>query len=174
MRKDLAEAARKAQQHALKVALVKDGSSFKKGHAASSKKPVVPSTKETLVVKARDFKSVYAERRSMSRKRSRAVPPSIEKPQSKENVVNVEEFVNSHRREVGRFGANALDKRNKRSFETAELVKLGCRPPKNEKMPIWLLQGRRKKEKERAAQQKELDLASGMLVRSKRRSHQHS
>lgn len=172
MRKELREASRKAQEHALKVALVNHDSSFSKGRVAPERNDALP-TKETVVVKARDFRNTYAERRAVSRKRSRGVTPTIEKPQPKNTIANIKQFVDSHRREVGRFGATALDKKNKRAFETAELVKLGCRPPKNQKMPIGLLQARRKKEKERAAEQKELDIASGMLIRSKRSSRKY-
>lgn len=83
--------------------------------------------------------------------------------------VDAAQFVDSHRREVGRFGSRALDKRERKSFDAAELIRLGCRPPKNNKIPIGLLIRKRQKQKVREAKKKEMDLATGMLVRSKRK-----
>lgn len=84
--------------------------------------------------------------------------------------VDAVRFVEQHRREVNWYGSKGLTKKDRKKFEMEERIKLGCRRPKNEKVPIGILQGMRKKEKERAKKQKELDLASGMLIRSKRRT----
>lgn len=84
-------------------------------------------------------------------------------------TVDAAQFVDSHRREVSRFGSRALDKRERKSFEAAEMIRLGCRRPKNPKMPIGLLIRKREKQKVRGAKKKEMDLATGMLVRSKRK-----
>ncbi|CAN8068017.1 unnamed protein product [Agarophyton chilense] len=84
-------------------------------------------------------------------------------------LVDAAHFVNAHRTEVGDFGSQALRRRDRKKYHTAKLVKLGCRPPKNQKMPIGLLQKRRKREKLNAQKQKKRDLATGMLLRIKRR-----
>lgn len=83
--------------------------------------------------------------------------------------MSVARFVEEHRREIGRFGSKALDKKDRRAYEVEDLARLGCRPPKQQKMPIGILQQKRKKEKEQLALKKQADLESGMLVRSRRR-----
>lgn len=82
---------------------------------------------------------------------------------------DVADYVDTHRREVGRFGSQGLDKRDKRAYQTAQLVKLGCKPPKNPKMPIGLLQRVRQRQSQRQQEKKEMDIATGMLVRSRRK-----
>lgn len=85
------------------------------------------------------------------------------------NSISVARFVEEHRREIGRFGSKALDKKDRRAYETNDLIRLGCRPPKRQKMAIGILQQKRKKEKEDLKRKKQMDLESGMLVRSRRR-----
>lgn len=88
---------------------------------------------------------------------------------SRNTSMSVARFVEEHRREIGRFGSKALDKNDRRAYEAEDLARLGCRPPKRQKMPIGILQQKRKKEKEQLARKKQTDLESGMLVRSRRR-----
>lgn len=170
MRKELAQASQKAQQHALKVAVVQRGTSSFGTSVISRASKIVASTGEgKLVIKAPGFGHGPAQRKGLWSKRERTKASNISKPSPRMIKVDVAQFVDDHRREIGRFGANALTKKVAQEYETAELVKLGCRPLKSPKMPIGLLQEKRKKEKERAAKQRELDFASGMLIRSKRR-----
>lgn len=95
--------------------------------------------------------------------------PQQQKGEQNTNLVDAVQFVESHRREVNHFGATALHKRDRKAFETTERVRLGCRPPKPQKMPIGLLQAMRRNQKAREENQRQLDIASGMLIRCKRR-----
>ena len=83
--------------------------------------------------------------------------------------IDMQQYVERHRGIIGKLGAAGLNKRERRAYETAQLVKLGCRKPKNQKMPISMLANQRRNEKKRAKQKKELDLVTGMLVRVKRK-----
>jgi len=48
------------------------------------------------------------------------------------------------RSEVDAFGASGQSKREKKAFEEARLVRLGCKPSKKEKMPLKVLFSREK------------------------------
>ena len=85
-----------------------------------------------------------------------------------EKIKSIETYVDKHRREVGQYGAQGLHKRDKQKFRQAELLKLGCRKPKAQKMPVATLIRKRQIQKFRDAKKKEMDLATGMLVRSRR------
>lgn len=105
-----------------------------------------------------------------SRRRRNAEDGGARKSNSNKNDDDdVADYVDTHRREVGRFGSEGLEKRDKRSYQTAQLVKLGCKPPKNPKMPIGLLQRVRQRQRDRDQEKKEMDRATGMLVRSRRK-----
>lgn len=127
-----------------------------------------------LIVTAKDFNDGPRRKKDVMRKERVPPRPSIslvggvQKPNQKK-AANVAQFVDDHRREIGRFGSKALLKKDRRAYEIEELTKLGCRPPKSQKMPIGLLQEKRKKEKEQLARKKQMDLESGMLIRSKRK-----
>lgn len=118
--------------------------------------------------------------KSKVRKPNRTTPVNVtrlvdERTQRKQHgkgqntSTSIAQFVERHRHEIGRFGSKALQKRDRRAYETQELIRLGCRPPKREKMPIALLQQKRRKEKEELARKKQEDLETGMLMRSRRR-----
>lgn len=79
-------------------------------------------------------------------------------------------YVEQHRREVGELGASALSKRNKKEYEARKRLEQGCKVLKQQKMPLPMLLGVRKKQRQRDLKAKELALASGMLIRSKRRN----
>lgn len=85
-----------------------------------------------------------------------------------EKMKSIETYVDKHRREVGQYGAQGLHKHDKQKFRQAELLKLGCRKPKSQKMPIATLIRKRQIQKFRDTKKKEMDLATGMLVRSRR------
>lgn len=86
-----------------------------------------------------------------------------------EGGLDSREMVEAFRREVGVLGSTALGKKDRSNYETAELVRLGCKPPRNQKMPLGLLLAKRKKEKLQAEKDKQHKLETGMLVRSKRK-----
>lgn len=79
-------------------------------------------------------------------------------------------FVEKHRREVVELGATALAKKDRRAFEERQRREQGCRPLKQQKMPLPMLLGIRKKQRARETKAKELALASGMLIKSKRKN----
>lgn len=79
-------------------------------------------------------------------------------------------FVEKHRREVGDLGATALEKKDKKAFEARRRLEAGLKPLKSQKLPLPMLLGMRKKQRVRAGREKELALASGMLIRSKRKN----
>lgn len=79
-------------------------------------------------------------------------------------------FVEKFRREVGEVGAAALGKKDKKMFEARRRAELGMKAVKPQTMPLPMLVGVRKKRKEREAKAKELALASGMLIKSKRKN----
>lgn len=175
--RDLAASARKAQKHALKLALVQTTSKTvtKRSSASASASWHKPSTQRPksgpVVVKAAQLCDKPFPRGWRAKRRHNKLSGGITKDgqHAGPSKLDAMEFVDAHRREIGRFGSKALDKRNKRAYEIEDLVKLGCRHPIKQKMPIGLLQHKRKKEKDRLAHEKEMNLASGMLIRSKRR-----
>lgn len=79
-------------------------------------------------------------------------------------------FVEKFRREVGEVGAAALGKKDKKMFEARRRAELGMKEVKPQTMPLPMLVGVRKKQKERETKAKELALASGMLIKSKRKN----
>lgn len=79
-------------------------------------------------------------------------------------------FVEKFRREVGEVGAAALEKKDKKMFEARKREELGLWEVKPQTMPLPMLVGVRKKQRAREKKAKELALASGMLVRSKRKN----
>lgn len=78
-------------------------------------------------------------------------------------------FVEQHRFEVGAFGSSGLDKRDKKAYRASQLLRLGCRAPRKQKMPIAILLGMRKKQKERDQKEKEKKREEGVLISSKRK-----
>jgi Domain of unknown function (DUF4602) len=88
---------------------------------------------------------------------------------SANTLKSVSSFVDEHRRDVSELGASALSKKDKRAYEARRRVEQGCLPLKEQTKPLPMLLGMRKKQRERDAIAKELALASGMLIRSKRR-----
>lgn len=91
-----------------------------------------------------------------------------EGPEEKESL-SAAAFVEQHRFEVGKLGARALEKRERKAYEAAMLLRLGCRPPRNQKMPIGLLIEQRSKEKARALEDREKKREEGVLISSKRK-----
>jgi Domain of unknown function (DUF4602) len=79
-------------------------------------------------------------------------------------------FVEKHRREVGELGATALEKKDQKAYEARRRLEQGCKRLKSQKLPLPMLLGMRKKQRARDVKAKELALASGMLIRSKRKS----
>lgn len=77
-------------------------------------------------------------------------------------------FVEQHRFEVGAFGSSGLEKRDKKAYRAAQLLRLGCRAPRKQKMPIAILLGMRKKQQERDQREKESKREEGVLISSKR------
>lgn len=121
----------------------------------------------STIMKAADFNG-----RVRHTKRGRSKLSEVERDPSRKsegNEFDAIEYVESYRREVGRFGSQGLHKRDRKQYETAQLVSLGCRKPKNQKMPIGVLVKKREYQKTREERKKAMDLATGMLVRSKRR-----
>ena len=104
------------------------------------------------------------------RRHSTATGSFVRKGDQQESRVDPMRYVERHRSEVGDLGCSALGKKEKKKYELARLAKLGCKPPKNQRKPIGILVGIRKKEKERAKKQKERMLETGMLVRARRNS----
>lgn len=162
------EAASVAEKGVLDQMIIRRAGSS--GHSISGKQRISPPANKLqtapIVVKALDLLPQSQERHgktwspgSKDKKKKRGVAEDLE----------ATEYVDKYRREVGRFGSQALQKRDRKSFEAAERLRLGCRAPKNQKMPIATLIAKRKKQKSLAAKKKEMDLAAGMLVRSKRR-----
>lgn len=183
--KEISTSAGRAKHYALKTALVQGRARYS-SRPASSKRTVASQPQGggngAVVVRARELNDRPDLQKERNKKRqqwrtntrtsttgSKLASNITKHKRTQSGNVDAVQFVNTFRREVGQFGSKALDKKRKRAYQTDELVKLGCRPPKNKKMPIGVLQEERRKEKERAAEEKELQLASGMLVRSKRR-----
>lgn len=79
-------------------------------------------------------------------------------------------FVEKHRREVGDLGAAALAKKDKKKFDARRRLEAGLKPLKSQKLPLPMLLGMRKKQRHRDIQEKDLALATGMLIRSKRKN----
>jgi Domain of unknown function (DUF4602) len=77
-------------------------------------------------------------------------------------------FVEHHKREVSELGASGLSKKARRDFELRQRQALGCRAPKGQRMPLPMVLGIRKKQREREAKEQQQALESGMLIRSKR------
>lgn len=86
-------------------------------------------------------------------------------------IANARDFVETHRFEVGALGSSALAKKERKLYQNAQLLRLGCRRPKNLRMPIGMLNGMRKKQREDAKKEKQRLVEEGMLVSSKRRRH---
>lgn len=122
-----------------------------------------------VIVKAGDVGVRHPPGKKDRKSRSISGSGKGDKDDSNAQELDAAEFVDSHRREIGRFGSQALHKYDRKSFEKAERIRLGCRQPKNQKVPIGLLITKRRKQNIKAAKKKEMDLATGMLVRSKRR-----
>jgi len=64
--------------------------------------------------------------------------------------------------DILRFGASQMNAKDRRKWQTQQMVDLGARGPKNSKMPISMLNGMRSKQKQRAQRKKDYDIASGM------------
>lgn len=77
------------------------------------------------------------------------------------------QFVNDHRTQVGNLGASALDKKSAKEYEIEKLVKLGCKRPKNIKMPLQMLQNKRANERKKEEKQRELDRQNGIYNKIK-------
>lgn len=182
LRKSIADSAKKAEQRAVALAVVQPRTS----NAASESFKIalrpensnaVPVIMHNTIDGKHGIVGVGEKGSGILKRRRRGDVMSQGDDQNKVAMARVEtgnevdamQFVDKHRREVGRFGSRALGKRDRKRYDTAELVKLGCRRPKNQKMPIGVLEETRKYIKMKEAQKKEMDLASGMLVRSKRR-----
>lgn len=180
MRKQLAAVHEKAKRHAVNLALIRPKTATSAATTSSQQQQKNKKTRKTLVVKARD---IDANTPATSLRFNQKPNASISKTPiqrgrqhqqqkyapSTTSTDTVSHFVNVHRSEIGNFGASGLDKKTAKDYEVENLVKLGCRRPKNPKMPLWMLQRQRQKEKERATKKKEVDIVSGMLTRSKRR-----
>ncbi|PXF48716.1 hypothetical protein BWQ96_01568 [Gracilariopsis chorda] len=159
IRNSFAEKSNDAQEAALALAMVRPLRTLTSPNKATS--PSTQSTRATnSVIKVREFPQPMAKNTPTS---------GEQQPQQEAFTVDASRFVDTHRREVGRFGSQALHRRDRNKYELAQLIKLGCRKPKGQKMPIALLQKHRKRNKMKAQKKKEQDLASGMLLRSKRK-----
>lgn len=158
IRKAFTENSKAAQQTALALAVVRPQRTLTPSrNTPSASTPSASPT--TSIVKVRE----------LPQPPPRSTPKSSEKqPQQHAFTVDASHFVESHRREVGRFGSQSLHRRDRKKYQLAQLIKLGCRKPKGQKMPIGLLQEQRKRDKIRAQKKKQQHVASGMLLRSKR------
>ncbi len=83
---------------------------------------------------------------------------------------NAAQLVERFRHEVGALGAAGLQKRERKAYDEAVLDRLGFRRPKNQKMPLTLLEEQRRKEKLRLQQEKEKKLEEGVLLSAKRKN----
>jgi hypothetical protein len=83
-------------------------------------------------------------------------------------VLSARGFVEHHKREVSELGASGLSKKARRDFELRKRQDLGCRAPKGQRMPLPMVLGILKKQREREAKEQQQALESGMLIRSKR------
>lgn len=108
--------------------------------------------------------------RGISKKRRNQNPSNVHARSAAEgeDAVNAATFVERHRFEVGALGSAALQKRQRKAYEAATLLRLGCRAPRNQKMPIGMLVGIRKKKKERDVKEREKKREEGVLISSKR------
>ncbi len=123
------------------------------------------SRKDLGIVKRRAKASVASKRNNAlghGRSRGRGTDMS-------QNGVNAARFVEEHRFEVGALGSSGLNKRQKKAYQAAQLLRLGCRAPRNQKMPIAMLIGMRRKQKEREEKEKQKKLEEGVLISSKRK-----
>lgn len=168
LRSALHESATASTKRAVSLALVTAQVS---SSTTSHPSPSIASRPPTRVVRARSLPSALSLHGGI-RKRAHAkaqlhnsVKLQVARNDDAEDAAS---FVDEYRREIGRFGASGLDKSARREFELADMQKLGCRKPKNERVPIGILQRRRRNDRESAREKRESDLASGMLVRSKR------
>lgn len=88
---------------------------------------------------------------------------------SKDEYTDAAQLVERHRYEVGALGAAGLRKRDKRAYDEATLKQLGFRDARRPKMPLTILEGRRRAEKERKIQEREKKREEGVLLKSKRK-----
>lgn len=91
-------------------------------------------------------------------------------PTEEENEVNVARLVEKFRHEVGALGARGLRKRERKAYDEARLDALRFRPARNEKMPLTILEGRRRAEKKRAEKKKEKMKEEGVLLSKSKRN----
>eukprot|EP00163_Fabomonas_tropica_P022409 TRINITY_DN3908_c0_g1_i22.p1 TRINITY_DN3908_c0_g1~~TRINITY_DN3908_c0_g1_i22.p1 ORF type:complete len:185 (+),score=23.48 TRINITY_DN3908_c0_g1_i22:173-727(+) len=70
--------------------------------------------------------------------------------------------------EVRDLGASTLTGKDKKLYETKRLIELGAKAPKNERMPLPMLQRMRAKHKKDREDQYQLDLAAGNSPRKRR------
>lgn len=171
LRKRLASAAQNARKHVLSLALVQNLHPSPAPRQPSHPRQSSSAAPKTVVVRARklgDAPSTRAlrEKQSNIHKMGRQRSPPTKRSCETDDAAR---YVNLHRREVGRFGAQGLDTKKARAYEADDLVRLGCKPAKRTKEPIAMLQRRRANEKRREAAQRHADLESGMFVRTKRK-----
>lgn len=153
---NFAHAAKEAENRALRLALT--GSRGRRREQPVHRS--IPTT-AAKVVQAADMKEQAPARTPHFQANNDA--------NGKDVSADAAEIVEKYRREVGRFGSRALHKSDRKKYETSQLQKLGCRKPKNEKMPIGILTKKRKYQKIRERKKKEMDTATGMLVRAGRK-----
>lgn len=163
VRSAIKDAAKAAEKRVLSLAIVQTQNAVETEEKASN------STNSPPVVKATGFCASVRPQNSSRDRRVDAKRPSSGSSKKRRTPGDAFQFVEEFRREVGQFGAQGLAKKDKQSYEMAQLIKLGCRPPKNEKIPIGMLIEDRKRKKIAEAKKKEMDIATGMLVRSKRK-----
>lgn len=171
LRKRLASAAQNARKHVLSLALVQNLHRSPAPPQTSHSRQSSSTASETVVVRARQLgdapstRPVREKQSNIHKTRRQRSPPT----KLSHETDDAARYVNLHRREVGRFGAQGLDTKKARAYEAEDLVRLGCKPAKRTKEPIAMFQRRRANEKQREAAQRHADLESGMLVRTKRK-----
>lgn len=157
LKETIAEAEKRAEERAKKLVLVRP----KQNAPRSNLKPAGKKKGIPAVVIAGELND--------------KAPPKWKNERSNEGgkddveSIDARQFVEQHRSEIGQFGSRGLHKRDRKQYETAHLVKLGCRRPKNQKMPIGVLVKKRRYQNIREQKKKDMDIATGMLVRTKRK-----
>eukprot|EP00171_Calliarthron_tuberculosum_P003435 IDg3435t1 len=102
------------------------------------------------------------------RKKKQSTNTRTRDASTREDPVNAAAYVERHRFEVGALGSAALQKRQRKAYESATLLRLGCRAPKNQKLPIGTLVGMRKKKKERHVKEREKKREEGLYTQERR------
>lgn len=138
----------------------------------ASPKAIAASLSRTLLQPQEGYKWAAAPSLAgrISKKRREPKTRNGKTISKEETEVNAARLVEKYRHEVGALGARGLKRRERKAYDNARLDALGFRAARNEKMPLTILEGRRRAEKKRAEKKKEKMKEEGVLLSKSKRN----